>query len=89
VKRIFGTDGLDDTSIDSCELYIQENGESVNKEIETEKDETMGRVGAAQNFVCTIKGEDRPLSTPDEAVKLMKIIDAVYESAEAGKPVEV
>ncbi|MFC1479331.1 Gfo/Idh/MocA family protein [Planctomycetota bacterium] len=89
VKRLFGTDGLDETSIDSCELYIQENGCSVNREVVTEKDETMGRVGAAQNFVRTVKGEDEPLSTPQEAVKLMKIIDAVYESAGTGKPVQV
>ena len=87
VKRLFCVDGLDETSIDSCELYAQEHGNSVNREIAVAADETMGRVRAAQNFVLALEGEEEPLNTPDEAVKLMRIIDAVYESADSGKPI--
>ena len=36
VERLFGSDGLDETAIDSCELYVQEDGKSVNRSIETE-----------------------------------------------------
>lgn len=89
IKRLFGRDGLDDTSIDSCELYVQENGNSVNRDIVTAADPTMGRLRAAQNFALTVQGKEKPLNTPDQAVKLMKIIDAIYKSASSGKPVQV
>jgi len=89
IKRLFGIDGLDETSIDACELYVQENGRSVNREVITERDETMGRVRAAQNFVRAVEKREEPFSTPAQAVTLMKIIDAAYRSAAEGGPVEV
>lgn len=89
VQRLFGIDGMDDTSIDACELYVQENGNSVNKDIIVARDESMGRIRSAQNFVLALKGEETPLNNIDEAVKLMKIIDAVYASAEQGVPVKI
>ena len=89
VKRLFGRDGLDETSIDSCELYTQENGCSVNRDIVTAADPAMGRIRSAQNFALTLAGKEKPLNTPDQAIKLMKLIDAVYASAQTGKPVKV
>ena len=53
------------------------------------KDETMGRVRAAENFVKTLQKREKPLNTPDEAVRLMKIIDAIYASAKTGAPVRI
>ena len=44
----------------------------------------MGRIRSAENFVRTIAGEEAPLNTPDQALSLMKIIDATYESAQTG-----
>jgi predicted dehydrogenase len=49
----------------------------------------MGRVRCAANFVRTILGKEEPLSTPEEAVALMKIVDAVYMSARKGVPVKI
>lgn len=89
IKRLFGRDGLDDTSIDSCELYCQEYGNPVNREIITQADPTMGRLRSAKNFALTLMGKEKPLNTADQSVKLMKIIDAIYASASSGKPVEV
>jgi predicted dehydrogenase len=68
---------------------VQENGRSVNRSIIVEPDETMGRTRAAKNFVLALEGVEAPLNTPDEAVKLMKIIDGIYASAKSGKPVAV
>ena len=87
IERLFGIDGLDETCIDSCELYVQENGNSVNRDIIVDACEDMGRSRSAANFIYTIEGKEAPLNTPDQAVSLMKIIDAIYESAETGKPV--
>lgn len=89
VRRLFGRDGLDDTSLDACELYVQENGRSVNREIITETDPTMGRLASARNFVQTLDDRAEPLNTPDQALKLMKITDAIYASAKGGQPVEL
>jgi predicted dehydrogenase len=89
VKRLFGRDGLDETGIDTCELYAQENGCSVNRDIVTAADPTMGRIRSAQNFVLALAGKEKPLNTPEQAVTLMKIIDAIYASAKGGRPVKV
>jgi predicted dehydrogenase len=89
VRRLFGRDGMDDTAIDSCELYTHENGRAVNREIVVEADPTMGRVRSAENFALAIEGREEPLNTPDQALRLMKIIDAVYASARTARPVRV
>lgn len=89
VERLFGTDGLDETAIDTCELYVQENGESVNRTIVVEECEDMGRINSAANFVETIDGRAVALNTPEQALKLMKIIDALYESAKTGKAISL
>jgi predicted dehydrogenase len=73
--------------MDTCELYVQENGNSVNRTIITEACEDMGRIGSASNFIQTINGTAQPFNTPEQAHKLMWIIDALYESAKTGKPV--
>ena len=88
-ERLFGRDGLDETAIDTCELYVQENGCSVNRSIVTEACEDMGRSASAANFIHAIEGKAEPFNTPDQALKLMKIIDAIYASASSGVPVAV
>ncbi len=88
VQRLFATDGLDETAIDACELYVQENGRSVNRSIVVPLDETMGRVASAANFVQTLERRAKPLNTPDQALILMRIIDAAYASARTGRPVK-
>ena len=89
MQRLFKVDGIDSTSIDTCELYTQENGYSVNRNIVTEPDEAMGRTRSAKNFALHLDGKEEALNTADEAVKLMKIIDGIYASAKTGKPVEI
>ena len=89
VERLFGVDGLDETAIDTCELYVQENGCSVNRTLIPEPCEDMGRIGSAANFVGAIRGFEEPLNTPEQALKLMRIIDALYTSATTGKPVSL
>ena len=87
VERLFGIDGIDATSIDSCRLFTEEYGAQVNRDIVTEKDESMGRIGQAANFIGAITGKEKALNTAEEALILMKIVDALYESAASKKPV--
>ncbi len=89
MQRLFRVEGIDATSIDTCELYTQENGFPVNRNLIFEGDVAMGRSRSAQNFALALLGREEPLNTADEAVKLMKIIDAIYASAATGKPVEI
>lgn len=89
IRRLFGVDGLDETAIDDCELYVQENERSVNRSIITEPNEDMGRIRAAQNFILSVEGSEQPLNTPSQALALMKIIDATYESARTHRPVAI
>ncbi len=89
VRRIFGRDGIDDTAIDTAELYTHEHGRPVNRHLIVEPDPAMGRIRSAANFIRAIEGREQPLNTPDQAVALMKIIDAAYESSRTGRPVEV
>jgi predicted dehydrogenase len=87
VRRLFGTDGLDQTATDTCELYTLEHGRMVNRSILVPADETMGRVRSAENFVRVLEGKEKPLNTPDQAHKLMRIVDGAYRSAATGRPV--
>ena len=87
VKRLFAIDGLDDTATDTCELYTHEQGRAVNRSITVPPDAPMGRVRSAINFIRALEGTEKPLNTPDQALKLMKIIDGAYKSAATGKPV--
>ena len=89
VERLFGTDGLDETAIDTCELYVQEDGKSVDRTVVVEECEDMGRINSAANFVEAIDGKAEPLNTPDQALSLMKVIDAIYHSAQSGQPVSL
>ncbi|MCK5923062.1 MAG: Gfo/Idh/MocA family oxidoreductase, partial [Methylococcales bacterium] len=89
VERLFATDGLDETAIDTCELYTQNGAERVDQTIEVEECEDMGRITSAASFIEVIDGKADPLNTPDQALSLMQIIDAAYESASSGKPVAV
>ena len=59
----------------------------MNRSIVTDVSEDMGRIRSAENFVRTINGEESPLNTPEQALGLMKIIDATYASAKA--PVQI
>lgn len=89
VERLFGTDGLDDTAIDALELYTHEKGKPKNQSLTVAECEDMGRQRSAANFIAAIEGTEEPLNVPSESLALMKIIDALYESAATGKPVSL
>ncbi len=89
VERLFGSDGLDETAIDTTELYTQDGEKSVDTVLEVPECEDMGRIDSAANFVEAIEGKAAPLNTPDQALHLMTIIDAMYESSQSGKAVSL
>ena len=90
ISRLFGVDGDDATAIDACELFtLTKGGKRLDRPLTKRRDEAMGRIRMPENFIRVLRGEERPLSDPSEAVKLMKIVDAVYLSSKSGKPVKL
>lgn len=76
-------------NLNACELYAQERGISSDKNLRFLNDHDMGRTHMPANFIRSLNGEEKPLTNADEAIKLMKLIDAVYLSASSGKPVRI
>jgi len=89
VQRLFRYDGLDETSEDSCELFTLEHGRHVNRELAFIPDEAMGRLASTRNFILAIEGKEEPLNDPSQAVRLMRIIDALFASSARGIPVQL
>ena len=90
IRRLFGTDGDDATAEDSCELYtMTASGKRKDRPLTNKRDEAMGRVRSAENFVRVLQGREEPLTNPGEAVKLMRIVDAIYTSSRTGRPVSL
>ncbi len=87
IERRFESDGIDDTSVDTCEMFVQQDGKPVNRTLELPSCEDMGRSRSAENFIRAIADTEAPLNTPAQALALMKIIDAAYQSAQDGGPV--
>ena len=90
LRRLFGKDGIDETAEDVCEVYrMTAKGGRKDGPLADRRDETMGRVRCAENFIKVLQGREEPLSDPSEAVTLMKVVDAIYASAKTGKPIKV
>jgi predicted dehydrogenase len=89
LERVFAFDGVDDSSIDTLEVFTQEHGVPVNRSLIVEPDPAMGRTNAVQHFVdCLVSGK-APISPGTDGLRIMKILDAMYESAKKGKAVDV
>ena len=73
----------------TCELYSQEHGVSRDQCLRFRNDLDMGRTRAPANFIDTLNGKAEPLTSVDEAIRLMELIDTVYLSAEKSRPVHI
>jgi len=90
LRRLFGQDGIDSTAVDSCDVFRQTaQGARKDGPLTTKRDEAMGRIRAAENFIRVLQGREDPLTDPSEAVTLMKIVDAIYRSSKTSRPVRV
>ncbi|MGD9497607.1 MAG: Gfo/Idh/MocA family protein [Armatimonadota bacterium] len=89
LERVFGVDGVDDSAIDTLEIFTQEQGEAVDRLVKVEPDPAMGRHAAVRHFVdCLIEGKP-PISPATDGLRIMKILDAMYKSAATGKAVAI
>jgi predicted dehydrogenase len=89
LERVFDVDGADDSSRDTLQLYTQEHGIPVNRDLIVEPDPAMGRLKAVSHFVdCLISGA-QCCSPGTDGLRIMKILDAAYKSADTGKAVNI
>jgi predicted dehydrogenase len=90
LERVFSFDGVDDSSIDTLELFTQEHGVPVNRNLVVEPDPAMGRHNAVLHFVdCLLDDKVEMISPATDGLRIMKVLDAAYKSAETGKAVSV
>jgi predicted dehydrogenase len=91
LERTFGQDGVDDTAIDKCIIVRQSYGQPSNDEFIGLLDPFMGRRASVRAFIDSIVSgkENLLLPKPEHGLIMMKMIDAMYESAKTGKPVEI
>jgi predicted dehydrogenase len=87
LERVFGIDGIDETGTDSLRLFTEEYGNQADLDVKFGKDPSMGRIANAANFIEALRGRAAALNSPGEALILMRIIGALYESAASKKPV--
>jgi predicted dehydrogenase len=87
LERVFGFDGVDDSSIDTLELFTQEHGVPVNRQLLVEPDPAMGRTNAVAHFVECLRDGAVPCSPGTDGLRIMRILDAMYKSARTGKAV--
>jgi predicted dehydrogenase len=50
-------------------------------------DPTMGCLFTVRSFVETLEGRAKPLSSPEEGIKLVRIVYALYRSAREQTPI--
>jgi len=91
LERTFGQDGVDDTAIDKCTIVRQSYGKPSNDSFVGLLDPYMGRRASVKAYIDSVlSGKKDPLlPEPEHGLIMMKMIDAMYESAKTGKPVEV
>jgi len=90
LERVFDFDGVDDSSVDTLEVFTQEHGVPVNRELVVEPDPAMGRHNAVMHFVdCLLDSKVEMISPAGDGLRIMKLLDAAYKSAATGKAVNI
>jgi len=89
LERQWAVDGVDDTSIDKLRLFKQEHGAPVDVDLKVQPDPWMGRLAAVRHFVdCALSGKE-PISPATDGLAIMRVLDALYKSAQTGKAVSI
>lgn len=71
---------------EKLKIYFEQNGKQKNKRIQR-KSLSGGHDKNLAHFIDVIEGKARPCYQPWQGVDLIKILSAIYESAESGKEV--
>jgi predicted dehydrogenase len=89
LERQWGVDGQDETSIDKLRLFKQEHGAPVDEDLKVQPDPWMGRQAAVRHFVDSVLSGKEPISPATDGLTILKVLDALYKSAQTGKGVNI
>ncbi|CDQ38470.1 Gfo/Idh/MocA family protein [Virgibacillus salexigens] len=84
---ISGVDG--GLSLYPFELYQPKLGTFMRSDAKVEHNETNAGYIQAENFVDSCLGQDELVVKPEQALKVTKIIDAIYQSSDTGSSVKL
>jgi predicted dehydrogenase len=88
LERVFKQDGVDDSSVDTLELYQDVSGKPQIEPVKLKPDPKMGRVEGVRQFAeAIVRGEAPPVPAED-GLTLMRVITAIYESQTSGISVD-
>jgi predicted dehydrogenase len=89
--HVFGREGS--AFMNPLRLYRELHGNLVNvTPVDFESNVDVFKksfVNEMRNFIQVIKGEDEPVTPIDDGVYLMKILDAIYQSAKSGQQIDL
>jgi predicted dehydrogenase len=83
--KLVGTEG--GAEFDPLRIYKDMHGAPV--DIVPEFPKVSGYEMETRHFIDCIKGECQCISTGEHGLHVMKILDAIYESAKSGKSVDI
>lgn len=69
-----------------AEVFYEENGKQKNKTVHAAGNPS-GHAANLKHFVDVLEGKAEPVFVPDQGIDMIKILTAVYKSAETGKEV--
>ncbi|GIO68925.1 Gfo/Idh/MocA family protein [Paenibacillus cookii] len=81
-----GTEGGFSLVNDKLNLYLENEGALINQQPYF-KDEIPQHTANIQHFIDCVLGHERPIFTPEQGVDMIKILSAIYESAERGREI--
>lgn len=86
--ELLGTKGGLSLHGGTLQIFTEAGGEVVNILPQLKNTDGWGD-RETRHFIDCVKNDTTPLAPPEEAVKMMQIIDAVYASSEAGREVVI
>lgn len=82
---LYGTKG--GASMNPLEIYSDLNGTLA--DIAPEVPENNAYIEEVRHFAACLRGQEEPLVTAEDGVAVMKMIDAIYESARTGREAQI
>jgi len=84
-----GTEGGFSLINDKLRLFTEENGALLDQQPRFPGEPLPQHTANIRHFVECVLGREKPIFTPDQGVDMIKILSAIYESAETGREVRL
>jgi len=74
---------------DNLRIFSERDGVLINEEPQFEGEQVPQHTANILHFVACVLGRETPTITPDQGVDMIKILSAIYESAETGREIRL